>query len=140
MSSQNVQYGKNVTLFLYHCHLHNVSKLTCYAARRNIVRNVSNIKKTKQLRAHGWNWYRCGFLDFFASRPLTNNFNIKCLMTSPNSSLWIPTNVHIEQPKINKQTNKQTNKDVHILKISYPFNFNPILYFSSSQCITLVQR
>jgi len=27
--------------FLYHCHLHNVSKLTCYAARRNIVRNVS---------------------------------------------------------------------------------------------------
>jgi predicted component of viral defense system (DUF524 family) len=40
MSSKNVQYGKNVTLlFLYHCHLHNVSKLTCYAARRNIVRN-----------------------------------------------------------------------------------------------------
>jgi hypothetical protein len=25
---------------LYHCHFHNVSKLTCYAARRNIVRNV----------------------------------------------------------------------------------------------------
>jgi hypothetical protein len=38
MSSQNVQYGKNVTLFLYHYHLHNVSKLTCYAARRNIER------------------------------------------------------------------------------------------------------
>jgi hypothetical protein len=26
----------NIMIFLYHFHLHNVSKLTCYAARRNI--------------------------------------------------------------------------------------------------------
>ena len=32
--------AKTSHFFLYHCHLHNVSKLTCYAARRNIVRNV----------------------------------------------------------------------------------------------------
>ena len=32
--------AKTSHFFLYHCHLHNVSKLTCYAARRNIARNV----------------------------------------------------------------------------------------------------
>jgi Cft2 family RNA processing exonuclease len=41
MSSEHVQYGKNVTLFFYIIAICITSAhLTCYAARRNIVRNV----------------------------------------------------------------------------------------------------
>ena len=36
-------WQKRHTFLLYHFHLHNVSKLTCYAARRNIVRNVMQL-------------------------------------------------------------------------------------------------
>ena len=70
-------WQKRHTFFLYHCHLHNVSKLTCYAARRNIVRNVTIKKKS----------YHVFHRLYFSKKPIIIaliKISRRYLLNSPN--------------------------------------------------------